>query len=808
MKISYNWLKEYLPADEAFKTFLDGVEKVGDILTSVGLEVEAIEPFESVPGSLSGLVVAEVLTCEKHPDADKLKVTTVNNGTEVFQVVCGAPNVTAGQKVILAIPGTTLYPGKGDPFTIKKAKIRGIESVGMICAEDEIGVGESHDGIIILPQEAQAGTPASEIFPVYTDYLIEIGLTPNRMDAQSHLGVAKDICAWLTHRTGSKASVISPLGRPFSPDNLSVHFDVVVQDPSLAPRYSGIGITNLTIQESPAWMQNKLRTIGLKPINNIVDITNFILHATGQPLHAFDADEIRDNKVIVETLPSGTPFVTLDGKERKLNIEDIMICDGKDTPMCIAGVFGGAQSGVSEKTKNIFLESAVFDSIHTRKSMIRHDLRTDAATRFEKGVDISKTVEVLKYAALLIRELCGGQISSDVIDIYKRPAERLVKLEYNYLNKLSGKMFQPLETEHILESLGFEIRESSDEYLLVRVPESNPDISIPADIVEEILRISGLDNIPIHRQVKMAPGLHDNSKEFLFREKITSWLTGNGFSEIFTNSITSDKYFEDASDAVHILNSLSEDLTILRKGMLPTALEAIEYNLNRQSKDILFFEFGKTYSGSEGVYKEADHLCIYCTGEYIRKSWNTSSKSVDLFYVKGIAEGFFTMAGIIAETRAEENGRITFLVNGKEIGFTESVEGKTLQQFGIKQPVMYLDLNWNMLERTASRNKTVYRPVSKFPVVSRDLSMILDNQVAYGDIEKLVSSLRIKRLSDVKMFDLYQSDKLGAGKKSIALSFLFTDDQKTLTDKETDKMIQQITKALEDRYHAEIRSHA
>lgn len=808
MKISYNWLKEYLPADEMFNPFIDRVEKVGDILTSVGLEVEAIELFESVQGSLSGLAVAEVLTCEKHPDADKLKVTTVNNGKEIFQVVCGAPNVAAGQKVILAIPGTTLYPEKGDPFTIKKARIRGVESAGMICAEDEIGIGESHDGIIILPQDAQPGTPASEMFPVYKDYLIEIGLTPNRMDAQSHLGVAKDVCAWLTHHTGKKASVISPLGRPFASDNHSTNFDVEVKDPSLAPRYSGISITNLTIEESPAWIQNKLRTIGLKPINNIVDITNFILHATGQPLHAFDADQIKNNKVIVETLSPGTPFITLDGKERKLNEEDIMICDGNDTPMCIAGVFGGAKSGVTEKTKNIFLESAVFNSIHIRKSILRHDLRTDAAVRFEKGVDISKTVEVLKYAALLIKELCGGQISSDVIDLYKKPADRLVKLEFNYLHKLSGKVFQPAEVENILTSLGFEIRESSETSLVVLVPESNPDISMPADIVEEILRISGLDNIPIPRQVKMAPGLHDHSKEFLFQEKITTWLTGNGFSEIFTNSITSDKYFQDTSDAVHILNSLSEELTILRKGMLPTALETLGYNLNRQNKDLLFFEFGKTYSGSAGEYKEKEHLCVYCTGEYKKKAWNGDAKSMDLFYVKGIAQSLFTIAGISVDNHSDVNGKITFSVNDKEIGFAESVDGKNLQQFGIKQPVIYLDLNWDILQKKAVRNKTVYQPVSKFPVVSRDLSMILDNKVAYGDIEKLVSSLRIKKLSDVKMFDLYQSDKLGEGKKSIALSFLFTDDQKTLTDKETDKMMQQIIKSLGDRYQAEIRSHA
>lgn len=807
MKISYNWLKEYLPADAAFAPYINDVDQIAEILTAVGLEVEGVELFESVTGSLAGLLVGEVLTCEKHPDADKLIVTTVQTGEEVLQIVCGAPNVAAGQKVIVAPPGSTLYPGAGEPFKIKKAKIRGVESNGMICAEDEIGVGESHEGIIVLPAEVRTGTAASEVFSVYQDYLIEIGLTPNRMDAQSHLGVAKDVCAWLSHHTRQKAAVISPLGRPFAADDQTLEIAVEVKDPALVPRYAGVTITNLTIDTSPDWMQNKLKAIGLKPINNVVDITNFILHTTGQPLHAFDADRIGKNKIIVETLPAGTPFTSLDDKKRKLHADDIMICDGDNTPLCIGGVFGGAASGVTEHTKNIFLESAVFNPGSIRKTMIRHDLRTDAAARFEKGVDISKTVEVLKYAALLMRELCDGKISSEVIDIFSPPQKRLVTLKNQYLDKLSGKHFGPADVKSILGSLGFQEVDSDDISLTVRVPESNPDISLPADLVEEILRIDGLDNIPIPKHVKMSPGSFDMSAEFAFREKVSSWLTGNGFSEIFTNSITNDKYFEDAGDAVRILNSLSEELTILRKGMLPTALEAIEYNLNRQNRDILFFEFGKTYSGSAGSYRETEHLGIYCTGRYRKKSWIAPAENVNLFFIKGIANALFVMAGI--QPREDVTpGQIQWFQHDKQIAHAAGVDKAQLDIFPIKQPVFYLDVDWQILQDAALKKQTVYQPVSRFPVMSRDLSMILDQSVPFGDLQNLVASLRIKKLTEMNMFDLYESEKLGKGKKSIALSFAFADKEKTLTDKETDKMMQQIIRALEQTYNAEIRSHA
>lgn len=807
MKISYNWLKDYLPGDEVFSSYVNNIDKISEILTSVGLEVEAIEEYESIPGSLEGLIVGEVMTCEKHPDADKLKVTSVFTGSETLQVVCGAPNVAAGQKVILATPGTRLYPIQGEPFTIKKSKIRGVESNGMICAEDEIGIGHSHEGIIVLPSDRTPGEPASNVYPVYKDYLIEIGLTPNRMDAQSHLGVAKDICAWLAHHTGREVSFISPLGSEFKVDNTSLDIRVEVKDTQLIPRYSGVTISGIQIAPSPDWMQNRLKTIGLKPINNVVDITNFILHTTGQPLHAFDAEKIKDNKVIVETLAAGTPFITLDGKERKLSNEDIMICSGDDTPMCIGGVFGGIESGVSDSTKNIFLESAVFNPVSIRKTLIRHDLRTDAASRFEKGVDITKTVDVLKYAANLIKELCGGAISSEIQDIYKEPTPRTVKLSYAYLKKLSGREFKSEEVENILKHLGFKTLKKDDLSITVRAPESNPDITLPADIVEEILRISGLDNVPIPRQIKMTPGFNNHAESAGFRNKVSAWLTGNGFAEIFTNSITNDKYYADNKDTVHILNSLSEELTILRKTMLPTGLEAVEYNLNRQNKDLLLFEFGKTYSVNEGGYHESDRLAIYCTGHFRKKSWNTDEEACDIYLVKGIASALFALAGIEVDEKSDGSS-VSYIHHEKAIARAEEVSRAQLQAFSIKQPVYYLDIDWNLLLRAALKTKTVYRPVSKFPIVTRDLSMVLDRGLHYQEIREAIASLRMKKLSGMQMFDLYESDKLGKEKKSIALSFSFSDSQKTMTDKETDKLMRQITGLLEERFNAEIRSHA
>lgn len=807
MKISYNWLKEYLPEGEKFDPFFNSPEKLGEILTAVGLEVEGIEYYESVPGALEGLIVAEVLTCEQHPNADRLKVTTVNTGLEILKVVCGAPNVNAGQKVILAPAGTKVYPVKGEPFQIKKSKIRGEESNGMICSEDEIGLGSSHEGIVVLPDDVVPGTPVSKLFPVYKDYIIEIGLTPNRMDAQSHLGVAKDVCAWLSHHTGQKAGVVTPLGKPFKVDDTSFKMNVEVKNPELCVRYAGIVIRDVTIQSSPEWLKNKLKSIGLKLINNVVDLTNFILHATGQPLHAFDADKIKGKKVVVETLAEGTSFITLDEKQRKLSAEDIMICDGEDTPLCIAGVFGGIESGVTEQTKNIFLESAVFNPVNIRKSMIRHGLRTDAGVRFEKGVDIGKTVEVLKYAASLIAESGKGTIASGIYDLYEAPPKREVYLSFSYLKKLSGKEFDHNKIKGILESLGFVISNSEEAGIRLDIPTSNPDITLPADVVEEILRIDGLDNIEMPSRVTMAPGIHDQSREFAFSEKISSWLVGNGFSEIFTNSIVSADNVKENEEPVHILNSLSEELTTLRTNMLPSGLESIAYNLNRQNKDLLLFEYGKTYSGAEGKYIERNCLAIYCTGLVRRKSWNTPESPVDIYFAKGVAQSLFFLCGIAFEEDVNKEGHITFLHDRKEIGTVMEVKNKDLERFGIRQPVYYLIIDIEVLRDITLSGTIEYKVVNKFPTVTRDLAMIVKQDIAYLEIEKVIRELNLKKLSGFRVFDLYENEKLGNNRKSIAMSFSFVDFQKTLTDSDTDAMMQKVIKALNEKVNAEIRSH-
>ncbi|MCW5914571.1 MAG: phenylalanine--tRNA ligase subunit beta [Chitinophagaceae bacterium] len=808
MKISYNWLLDYLPKDEVFASYISDISKVENILTAVGLEVEGVSHFESVKGGLKGLVVGEVLTCEKHPNADKLKVTTVNIGNTTEQIVCGAPNVAAGQKVVVAPVGTVLHPVSGDTFTIQKAKIRGEESRGMLCAEDEIGLGEGHDGIIVLPENSVPGTSVSELYEVYTDTIFEIGLTPNRMDAQSHLGVAKDVCAWLSHHTGKTASVVSPLGKPFSADNNSLRIDVVVKDSALCPRYSGVTVSGIQIGESPVWLKNRLMALGLKPISNVVDITNFILHATGQPLHAFDADKIGGRKVIVETLAGDTPFVTLDEKERKLSDEDIMICDGNDTPMCIAGVFGGADSGITGKTKNIFLESAVFNGGNIRKSIFRHGLRTDAAVRFEKGVDISKTVDVLKYAAQMIRDLCNGVISSEVTDIFQPPADRIILLEFAYLRKLSGMEFSKDQVRAILTQLGFEILEESDRSLKVKAPESNPDISHPADVVEEILRISGLDQVPIPTQVRMTPGIHDNAEEALLKEKVASWLTGNGFMEIFTNSITNSDYYPDVKNAVRIINSLSEELDIMRPDMLATALESIAHNINRKNKDLRFFEFGKSYSAEGKKYKERNHLSILVTGAHSRKGWNSQEKQVDIFYLKGIAQALCRLAGLEVSVEVDDKkGCIAFLSGKTSVAMLSRVADNYLMKFSIKQPVFFLDIDWDRFVTASLDNVIEYKPVARYPAVSRDLSMVLDRSVQFGEIEEVIHALKIKRMQRIQMFDLYESDKLGVGKKSVALNFIFSDPEKTLTDQDTDGMMNKIIRTLSEKVNAEIRSN-
>ncbi len=808
MTISYNWLCDYLPET------IDP-EKLSKILTSIGLEVESLEKYESVKGGLEGLVVGEVLECTQHPNADKLKLTKVDIGKGgPLHIVCGAPNVAAGQKVIVAGIGVTIHPIKGDAVTMAPRKIRGEESQGMLCAQDEVGLGESHEGIVVLPEEAIVGNPVKEYFPVYTDWIYEIGLTPNRMDAMSHLGVAKDMCAYLSHHNRKPARPKLPFVNQFKIDNHDLPIIVTIENTAACPRYTGVTISGVTVQVSPQWLQDKLKAIGQRPINNIVDITNFILHETGQPLHAFDADEIAGHHIIVKNLPENTPFLSLDGKERKLSHEDLMICDGDSKPMCIGGVFGGLNSGVKEATKNIFLESAWFNPVSIRKSSLRHSLRTEAATHFEKGVDISACVTVLKRAALLIKELGGGEITSDVVDVYPQPKEKTtVVLKNHYLKKLSGKNYHSDTVKKLLTTLGFEImREGADE-LWVLVPYSKPDISLPADVVEEIVRIDGLDNIDIPTSISISPAIDELGLKEGVREKLSNYLVGLGFNEIVTNSITNSKYFDEATlgHTVKMINNLSAELDVLRPTMLETALESIAYNINRKNASLRFFEFGKTYSvRSTGHYKEDEHFCAYITGDAETKSWRAAGKPQDIYTAKGIAVALLQLCGLTDVTIDEPATSITgtqYAVKQRTtiVAHITDVSNTHLQIFDIKQPVYCIDIHYGALMQLLEKKKIVYAEVSKFPAVERDLAFVVNKSVAYAEIERTVKKTNIGRLQSVRLFDVFESEKLGTDKKSMAVNFTFLDDEKTLTDKETDEMMQKIITALEKDMQAEVR---
>jgi phenylalanyl-tRNA synthetase beta chain len=807
MTISYNWLSEYLP--EHIET-----EKLGKILTSIGLEVENIEYYETTKGSLQGLIIGEVIFCEKHPDADKLHLTKVGIGNETpLQIVCGAANVAVGQKVVVAVIGTTIYPTGGEPFTIKKAKIRGVESQGMICAEDEIGIGQNHDGIIVLPNDVKIGTPAAEYFKPYHDYIFEIGLTPNRMDAMSHLGVAKDVCAYLSHHHKKDTIVKSPFKNNFKADNNNLKIEVLIQNVDSCQRYAGISIQGVTIAESPLWLQQKLKSIGLRPINNIVDITNFVLHETGQPLHAFDAAKIKGNTVVIKNVTEGTAFVTLDEKERKLYADDLMVCNAEE-PMCIAGVFGGLHSGVTADTKDIFLESAWFNPVTIRKTSVKHNLRTDAATRFEKGVDISNVVNVLKRAAILIKEIAGGTISCDVVDVYPSPKQKTeVALKYHYLKKLSGKNYHGDTIKNILSSLGFElIKEGADE-MWVKVPFNKPDITIPADIVEEIMRIDGLDNIEIPSVISIAPATETIGAENTSKEKISNYLAAQGFNEIFTNSITNSAYFdaEVLQTTVKMINNLSAALDVLRPSMLETGLETVAYNLNRKNNQLRFFEFGKTYKTSEAnKYQEQNHLCVYVSGAKKDQTWANKSEKIDIYYAKGIVENILLLLGLnnvdYLLENAEKLGQGLFIkINNEQVAQIGKVNQQTLNQFDCKQPVFFADINWDKVIVLSKKNSVQFKEIPKFPSAQRDLSLVVDKSLQYHQIEKATALAKINKLISVNLFDIFESEKLGSNKKSMAINYTFLDEEKTLTDKDIDDMMAKIIAVYEKELHAEIR---
>lgn len=818
MKISYNWLKTFLPSQDNTSSIINDPEKLAGILTSVGLEVEDVETYSSVKGDLAGVVTGEVMECRDHADADRLRVAKVNVGNgALLTIVCGAPNVAAGQKVMVAMVGTALFLADGTSLKIKKAKIRGMESEGMLCAEDELGIGSGHEGIIVLPIDTKVGMPAAEYFQLYTDHIFHIGLTPNRMDAQSHLGVARDVCAWLSHHTREKVRVVSPLNLKWNPGKSPAPIDVEVEDSNICPRYAGVSILGITIEESPVWLQNYLRSIGLKPVNNVVDVTNFILHGTGQPLHAFDADKIGGDKVKVKNLPEGTIFKTLDEKERKLSAEDIMICDAHDTPLCIAGVFGGWDSGISNQTINLFLESAVFNPVHIRKSIMRHGLRTEAAMRFEKGVDIDNTVNVLAYAATLIKEIAGGNITGDIIDVYPSPGEeREVGLRFKYLTRLSGKKYDDGSVRNILESLQFEIIEANDQMLKLRIPRSKQDVALPADVAEEILRIDGLDNIAIPDTVRMEPAIPQHTARDAFKESVLETLAANGFSEIFTNSIAGEKYYDarQLESVVPILNSLSEELTIMRPDMLHSGLESLAYNINRKNSHLRFFEDGKIYGKGEQGFWEKEMLSLMSTGLIRDTHWLAPGRSSGIFYIKGIAEGLLHLSGIADWEEKVISGEhwddaIQFVSGHYHLMTCGEVSSRLREKFSINQPVFAAEIYWQeFLDCYEQQREVTYHPVGRFPTVTRDLSMIVDSQVSYGRIKELIQSLKMKKLSKVHLFDLFESEKLGKGKKSLAISCTFIDKEKTLTDKETDKMMNTIMKALESKADASIRSNA
>ncbi len=802
MTISYNWLSEYLP-----KTI--SPEQLSTILTSIGLEVESLEKIENFKGGLAGLVVGEVVELSQHPNADKLKLTKVNTGgARPLNIVCGASNVALGQKVVVASVGTTIYPKSAEAgITMKLAKIRGEESEGMICAEDEIGVSDDHGGIIVLDASIKKGTAVADLYEYYQDYVYEIGLTPNRMDAMSHYGVAKDVCAYLSYHEAPTLA-ISPFTKQSIKDNAVKPFKVIIEDQKACARYSGLVIEGVQVKESPSWLKNRLQAIGVRSINNIVDITNYILHETGQPLHAFDADQIKDATIVVKKYPADTLFVTLDGTERKLSANDLMISDTQK-PLCIAGVFGGLKSGVSVNTTKLFLESAWFENIHVRKTSLRHGLRTDAATRFEKGVDIAGTVNVLERAAQLIQEIAGGKCS-ELVDVYPNPATKTsVVLTYAYLKKLSGKVYPTEKVKTILTSLGFEVLKETAESIEVAVPHHKPDISLAADLVEEVLRIDGLDNIEIPSSITMSPSIDPLEQKEKFKEKIANYLVGRGFTEILTNSITNSAYFSEAvlQSSVKMLNNLSAELDVMRPSMLETGLETIAYNLNRQNNAISFFEIGKVYGKSNaGKYYESEQLAIYISGKQQADGWRTKGVDQDYFVAKGIAQSILDLLGIQGvQLKVATNGLTEFVWNKKTIGQLEMMGAKKLQAFGIKQPVYYINFDLASLLSAYQSKKVVYKEVSKYPSIERDLALVIDKAIAYEAIQASIVDAKLTALKETRVFDIFESEKLGAGKKSVAINFVFNATDKTLTDVEIDEMMKKLIQLFEKNIQAEIR---
>lgn len=803
MKISYNWLRQYIAIDKT-------PEELSEILTDTGLEVEGLEKFEAIKGGLEGLVIGKVLTCSKHPNADKLSVTTVDIGLEEpSPIICGAPNVAEGQTVIVATVGAILYPTEGDSFKIKKAKIRGEVSEGMICAEDEIGLGEGHDGIMVLESDLKPGTPALEHFNIETDYVFEIGLTPNRSDAISHLGTARDI------KAVTEKEINWPSVSLFKKDNDSLPIEVSVENADACPRYSGVTINNISIEESPDWLKNRLLSIGLSPINNVVDITNYVMHETGQPLHAFDYSKIKNNKVVVKTLPLNTPFTTLDDKERKLKAEDLMICDN-ESPMCIGGVFGGTTSGVSDSTTSIFLESAYFDAASIRKSAMVHQLKTDASFRFERGTDPNGTVYALKRAALLMKEISGAEIASDIIDIYPtKILEKKVLVSYRNINRLIGQEISIDKIHTILNSLDIKTDDISEKDFTAVIPTYRVDVTREADVIEEILRIYGFNNIQLPDTVGSSFLANSQTKDFdKLQQKISSYLVDNGYFEMMTNSLTKPEYADlsstvDKSKHVVILNKLSEDLGVMRQSLLFSGLEVLARNINYKQSNLKTFEFGKQYFKQEGEYKEEKRLALFITGFEKVKQWNSETVSTDFHQLKGITEGILTRLNLKASDVSKDVSDIFSYGISYKLGQKTSVEigsinSSILKELGIKQEVIYASFDWDLLLRKTNDNIMV-KQVSKYPEVRRDLSLVINKTVSYQDILELTQKSERNLIKSVDVFDLYEGDRIEKSKKAYSLKFILQDDKKTLTDKIIDKTMKRLIATFEKELGAIIR---
>ena len=820
MNISYNWLKDYLDFDLQ-------PDEVAAALTSIGLETGGVEEVQTIKGGLEGLVIGEVLTCEEHPNSDHLHITTVNvGGAEPLQIVCGAPNVAAGQKVVVAVNGTKLYDGD-ECFTIKRSKIRGVESNGMICAEDEIGIGTDHAGIIVLPADAVVGTPAKEYYNVKSDYVLEVDITPNRVDATSHFGVARDLAAYLK-QNGKPANLKRPSVDAFKIDDEVPAIEVVVENKEACLRYSGVTVKGVTVKESPEWLQNRLKVIGLRPINNVVDITNYILHGVGQPLHSFDADKIKGNKVVVRSATEGAKFVTLDGVERTLTDRDLMICNVEE-PMCIAGVFGGLDSGVTEQTKNVFLESATFHPTWIRKTARRFGLNTDASFRYERGLDPNQTVEVMKRAALLIQEVAGGTITGAIQDIYPVPvAPYRVELTYDKVNTLIGKVI-PVETvKSILESLEMKIVSETAEGLVIDVPVYRIDVQRDVDVIEDILRIYGYNNVEFSDNVKSNLSYQTpTDRSYKLQNLISEQLCGCGFNEILNNSLTRSAYYDNlstypVSHCVMLMNPLSADLNCMRQTLLFGGLESVEHNAKRKNGNIRFFEFGNCYDYNIDHKKEGETLAefsedyrlgLWVSGSRVDNNWAHPNEKSSVYELKAYVENILVRLGVNLQKVIFGNlandiysaGLSITTSSGRQLGTMGIVSPKICKELDIETDVYYAELSWTLLMKEIKKSKVTFSEISKFPAVKRDLALLLEKNVQFAEIEKIATESERKLLKDVALFDVYEGKNLPAGKKSYAVSFYLQDEGKTLNDKQIDAIMKKIQTNLEQKLGAQLR---